>query len=397
MKALRPEFEAALHQALDQFETPFYAYDLPAIQQRTCQLRDLFAGGKLLYALKANPRLRLLGALRALGLGAEAVSVGEGGRAYAAGFPPSEVLLSGPVKTPATLRHLQETGLPILAADSVADLERIADQCPGAAVLVRINPDLPVSTHGHLATGQGESQFGILEEDLRRALQSARGLRVLGLQLHAGSLLGTADLLRAYQRAGEIAERHGPFRVLDLGGGFGPEADLERVATSALKLTEELGAELWVEPGRSVTAAFGVLVTRCWGIKRTRRRYLLLDAGMTELIRPMLYGAEHPVLPLYSGGELEHFDLAGPACERGDVLAREALLPTPRVGDALAILEVGAYGASMSSSYLDHPRPLELGFDGQGFEIWRRPEEFSALWAGEAQATAPAAQDSQRR
>ncbi len=142
------------------------------------------------------------------------------------------------------------------------------------------------------------------------------------------------------------------------------------------------GAKVYLEPGRYLVAEAGVLVARIWGIKETRRRYLLLDAGMTSLLRPALYGARHPVLPLYEGGEEEVYDLAGPACESGDVLAREVRLPRPREGDALAILEAGAYGSSMALTYLDTPRPLELLWTGEGWEVLR-PRESSEKLLGE--------------
>ncbi len=126
-----------------------------------------------------------------------------------------------------------------------------------------------------------------------------------------------------------------------------------------------------------------MLVARVVGVKETRRRYLLLDAGMTALLRPALYGARHPVLPLYEGGEEGVYDLAGPACEAGDVLARGVRLPAPEEGDALALLEAGAYGASMALSYLDTPRPLELLWTGEAWEVLREREPWESLMAGE--------------
>ena len=127
-----------------------------------------------------------------------------------------------------------------------------------------------------------------------------------------------------------------------------------------------------------------MLLTRVWGTKRTRRNYLLVDAGMMTLLRPMLYGAQHPVIPLYEGPEVRAWDLAGPVCESGDVLARNVPLPTPKEGDALAILQAGAYGSSMSSNYLDHPRPLEILWNGAEWEVLRRPQSLEALLAEEA-------------
>ncbi|MGC8904158.1 hypothetical protein [Thermus sp.] len=149
-------------------------------------------------------------------------------------------------------------------------------------------------------------------------------------------------------------------------------------------LARRYGAQVFLEPGRYLVAEAGVFVVRVVGRKRTRRNYLLLDGGMTSFLRPVLYGAVHPVLPLYEGEEEEEYDLAGPACEAGDVLLRGVRLPRPKEGDALAFLEAGAYGASMALSYLDTPKPLELLWTGEGWEVLRRKEPLEALWAEEA-------------
>jgi diaminopimelate decarboxylase len=167
--------------------------------------------------------------------------------------------------------------------------------------------------------------------------------------------------------------------VLDLGGGFGLGLPLSLLREPMEALARLYGAQVYLEPGRYLVAEAGVLVARIWGIKETRRRYLLLDAGMTSLLRPALYGARHPVVPLYEGEEEEAYDLAGPACESGDVLAREVRLPGPREGDALAIFEAEAYGSSMALTYLDTPRPLELLWTGEGWEVLRPRESLEKL------------------
>ncbi len=380
------DFLQALRALLDQgVPTPFYAYDLRRIEASVQAFRKAFPRARLFYALKANPRLRLLARLRAHGLGVEAVSLGEVLRAYAAGYAPHEVLLNGPVKPPDLLAALAQRGVPILVADSPLDLERIARYLPGASVLLRLNPDLPVRTHPHLATGRGESQFGILPEEWPEALARGRalGLEVLGLHLHLGSNLD----LEAYRALPGLLEplrsRVGPLRVLDLGGGMGVGLDPQALAGLLEPLAQAFGAELWLEPGRALVAGAGVLVARIWGEKRTRRRYLLLDAGMTALLRPLLYGARHPVRPLYDAPSQALYDLAGPACEAGDVLLRDVLLPVPKEGDGLVFLGAGAYGEAMHLAYLDHPPPASYAWDGEAWEVWRRPGRLEDLWAHE--------------
>lgn len=380
--ALRPEFKEALKEAAQNFQTPFYAYDLPVIFERIDRIHKAFPGAEVFYAVKANPRLGILRRLLEWGIFVEAVSLGEVYRAYKAGFQRNEVLLNGPVKTPAMLEELNHIGLPILGLDSLADLKRVSRVLPKARVLLRVNPDLPIVTHDHLATGRGESKFGILPEEVGPALELARRsrLEVLGLHIHLGSALEhPEDYQAGYRVMDELYRAHGPFQVMNLGGGFGLGLDLGALGAQAAALAHKHGAELWLEPGRYLVAEAGVLVTRCWGTKRTRRNYLLIDAGMSQLIRPMLYGAVHPVEPLYKNPLKETYDLAGPACESGDVLARDVTLPEPKEGDLLAILQGGAYASSMSSNYLDTPRPTELLWTGQGWEVIRRQQTWEAL------------------
>lgn len=384
--ALRPEFQAALHEASRFFETPFYAYDLPSLRSRVEKLQAAFPSAEIFYALKANPRLGLLRRFLEWGINLEAVSLGEVHRAYRAGFKRTEVLLNGPVKTPATLEELKEIGVPILGLDSLADAQHIAQTLPGSRALLRVNPDLPISTHDHLATGRGESKFGVLPEAVGEVLGVARrgDLEVLGLHIHLGSALSQPEDYHAgYAVMERLYREHGPFQVLNLGGGFGLDLDPATLAPSATALAQQFDAELWLEPGRYLVADAGVLITKIWGIKHTRRNFLLVDAGMMTLLRPMLYGARHPVLPLYKGRRMGTWDLAGPVCESGDILAKDVWLPTPREGDTLAILQAGAYGSSMSSNYLDYPRPLEILWNGSEWEILRRKQSWESLFADE--------------
>ena len=380
------DFVDAVRDLLKRAPTPFYASDLRRLEDRVARYQEAFRGARIFYAIKANPRLRLLERLRSAGLGAETVSLGEVLRAYAAGYMPDQVVLNGPVKPPAALRELARSGVPVLVADSPADLERIARILPGAEVLLRLNPDLPVDTHPHLATGRGDSQFGVLPGDWPGVFARGRelGLEMRGLHLHLGSDLNNpADFAARLEVLERLRARVRFLAVLDLGGGFGLEMDPAKLAPEMFALARRFGAELWIEPGRALVADAGVLVARVWAEKQTRRRYLLLDAGMTALLRPLLYGARHPVVPLYASERTAVYDLAGPACESGDVLAREVELPVPREGDALLFLRAGAYGGAMHLNYLDHPPPGEYAWDGARWEVWRRPGRLPPLWEDE--------------
>ena len=367
---MRPAFKEALRELLAREETPFYAYDLAGIEHQAKRLKDAFPEVRFFYAIKANPNPAILALLREQGFGAETVSLGEALKAYQSGFLPAEVVLNGPVKPPGWLKELKAEGVPTLVLDSEADARRVAEYLPGAEVLIRVNPALAVHTHPHLATGKGESQFGVLPEALERVLEVARagGLKVRGLHLHLGSSLNSPeDFAAGWGLLAELLREFGPFAVADLGGGFGlglkPQA-LRPLVRPFFDLVEEV----WMEPGRFLVAEAGVLVARAWGVKETKRRYLLLDAGMTLFIRPMLYGVNPMVQPLYESPETGVFDLVGPACESTDVLKRDARLPVPKEGDALAILEAGAYGASMASRYLQTPPPKEFLFDGTNWQ-----------------------------
>jgi len=382
---LREAFKAALVDLLNRVETPFYAYDLAEVEARAAALGSAFPRARFFYAVKANPALFFLRWLRERGFSAETVSLGEVLRVYRAGFLPKEVLLNGPVKPPRVLRALASAGVPVVGLDSTADLERVARYLPGARVLLRVNPDLPVQTHDHLATGRGASQFGMLPDAIPAAHRRARelGLEVLGLHLHLGSALARSeDFAAGYRVVEALLGVLGPQPVVDLGGGFGLDLDLAALGPLMAPIEAKAG-EVWLEPGRYLMARAGVLVTRVWGEKTTRRRYLLIDAGMAQFLRPALYGARPAVLPLYAGGEEAEYDLAGPACESTDVLARGVRLPAPREGDALAILEAGAYGASMANNYLDTPRPPGYVWDGANWLFIDEPEPYSALFARE--------------
>lgn len=374
---MRPETLARLPEAAGRFGTPLYAYDWISISERHARLTRAFPGARLMYAMKANPNLGLIRRMRErLGVGFEAVSGGELERALRVGAAGHEIVLNGPGKLDQDIARANEAGA-TLVIDSHGEVERAGRLAPGARALVRVNPGLKVSTHDHLATGDASSKFGVPLARVAatvRALETA-GLEAAGLHVHIGSHLhDPRDYEAALAAVAGLARDLGPRPVLDMGGGFGLALDPAPLARLAADAAGAFGAELWIEPGRWLVADAGALVTRVLEAKHTGRSYLVCDAGMTELLRPMLYGAQHPVIALDADGPPETWDVAGPACESGDVLARDASLPSPRPGTLLAVLEAGAYGASMASSYLTRPRPAEvlLDQDGQWVQLRRR-------------------------
>ena len=367
-----------LLQAAETYGTPLYVYDARVLDARIQRAVQAFQGARVFFAMKANSNLHIVSRMKDQGLGFEVVSYGELCKALHAGVSGDRILVNGPAKTPEEYSLGQDVGATFI-------LDRL-DEChflnPGAKVIIRVNPELHVSTHSHLATGEAHSKFGIPLGQAREALEQARaaGLNVRGLHLHIGSAIqNPEDFREAFEKVAHLADEVGHLEVLDVGGGWGLNADLEGIAKIAFEAAGSFGAELWVEPGRFLVSESGVLLTRVVGTKETAKKFILLDAGMTEILRPMLYGAQHPLKPLWDNNQTDRFDLAGPACESGDLLARDVELPLPSRGDVLVLEQAGAYGAVMSSTYLTRPRPAEVMWDGD-FKVIRRRENLERLW-----------------
>lgn len=373
-----------LIQAAETYGTPLYVYDARVLDRQIQRAMQAFDGARIFFAMKANSNLHIVRRMNGHGLGFEVVSYGELQKALYAGVPGENILVNGPAKTPEEYRLGQEVGATFIL-DRLGEAHLLQ---PGAKVIVRVNPELHVSTHSHLATGEATSKFGIPLGHAAEALEEARqaGLQVRGLHLHIGSAIqNPEDFREAFEKVAHLSDEVGHLEVLDVGGGWGLNADLEGIARIAFEAAKSFGAELWVEPGRFLVSESGTLLTRVVGIKETARKFVLLDAGMTEILRPMLYGAQHPLNPLWDHEQTDRFDLAGPACESGDLLARDVELPLPTSGDLLALEQAGAYGAVMSSTYLTRPRPAEVLWDGE-FKVIRARERLERLWELEEQA-----------
>ncbi|MEF2280136.1 diaminopimelate decarboxylase [Deinococcus sp. YIM 134068] len=376
---------ASLHAAADRFGTPLYVYDAAEMDAALARVRGAFGDARAFYAMKANPNLTLLSRLRVAGVGFECVSAGEIARAEHVGAWGDDLIVNGPAKS----REEYAAGGRLGATFVVDREEEVGLLPPGSRALVRVNPALEVSTHDHLATGAAGSKFGVTLAQATGVLRALRegGHHALGLHVHIGSAIRDAgDFGAAFARLADLRAHTGEVEVLDVGGGWGLDADLPGIARAARAAADVFGARLWVEPGRYLVARAGTLLTRVVGTKRTGRNFLLVDAGMTELLRPMLYGAEHPVTALWNGERAEVWDVAGPACESGDLLARDVTLPAPTPGDLLAVGDAGAYGAAMSGTYLTRSRPAEALWEGGEWRPIRRRERPEDVWAAEVGA-----------
>jgi diaminopimelate decarboxylase len=422
-----PEIAGALRAAARRFGTPVYVNDTATIEAAASTLTTAFPDPWLRqYSVKANDVAAVIAAVCGgdAGIGANVVSRGEWAAATRAGVPNSRITLEGIGKSDADLRaavRAARDGDPLLwiaveSADELAVLAGFAAGLPSGRqidVLLRLNPDVAPETHDALAVGRGASKFGLTETELTEAADAfaaAPGLRLRGIHLHVGSQLGAVDAWRdgvrrslallALVRGGLDA-----FDTLDVGGGFPvapfaePAPDPARFARELPRLLEALPADrrprrLAIEPGRFLVARAGWLVARVLHVRTRGVRQIVLDAGMTELIRPALYGARHDIVALTSLGQpIDHAarlpgpgandadvaDVHGPICESTDALGQHVLPPLRR-GDVVAIRDAGAYGSSLSSTYNGRPRPPQilLGAGGE-LRLARRRGSTGAL------------------
>ena len=387
------------------YGTPLYVYDAAVVRDRYRALHGAFTRRVLVcYALKANSSRAIASVLANEGAGSDIVSGGELRRARLAGFPPSRIVFSGVGKTEEEMALGLRAGVKAFNVESSEELDALARVAgrmkKRAPVSIRLNPDIDAGTHPHITTGRAENKFGVETKAAlalyRRAAQDPR-LRVTGVQCHIGSQITS---LAPYRRAAAavaalsaLLKRQGiPLDFADMGGGLGisykdetpldPKA-LVKTLEAAFKDQPEL--ELLVEPGRYLVADAGLLLTKVLYRKVTsKRRFVIVDAAMTDLPRPALYNAWHPVRVLSPRpGKKTMADVVGPVCESGDFLARRRLLPPLARGDLLAVLKAGAYGFAMSSQYNSRPRAAEVLLDGGKARLARRRETFEDLTRGE--------------
>lgn len=376
--------------------TPVYIYSAGAIRDAYTQIDTAFAGypHAIHYALKANSTLAIVRLLRALGCRADANSGGEITVAQRAGFDPADIVFTGVGKTRAELEQAIAAGVGTINAESAGELDRIAAVAHAmgreARVAVRVNPDIDAKSHPNISTGLKTNKFGVALEDapaIYRERRALPGLRFVGVHVHIGSQITTAEPL---QRAASVLTslalqlRDDGFALehVDLGGGLGiayegrPMITAAEYAAAVLPELRRANIPVVLEPGRAIVGHSGALVTTVVDVKRypDGRQFAVVDAGMTELMRPALYGSFHRILPVTPrDGAESKWDVVGPICESSDVFARDRDLPPLAVDDVLALLDTGAYGAVMASNYNRRLlAPEVLVDDGQWRVIRRR-------------------------
>ncbi|HUL92760.1 MAG TPA: diaminopimelate decarboxylase [Burkholderiales bacterium] len=393
-----------LAEVAKQYGTPAFVYSRAAIERGYREFSDACSGRDVLicYSVKANSNLAVLNILARLGSGFDIVSGGELARVLAAGGSASKTVFSGVGKTEAELRAALAADVLCFNVESEGELDRLAAIAAGmgktARVSLRVNPDVDPRTHPYIATGLRESKFGIAYDaavPLYRRAAKLPNIHVLGIDVHIGSQITDVEpFVAALEKLLEFVDLLDATGVhlehLDLGGGLGIRYHDEE--PPALKdylgrLFQRLGdrkIRILFEPGRSLVGNTGVLLTRIEYLKHSEaKNFVIVDAGMNDLIRPSLYDAWHEVLPVAPrDGPARRYDIVGPVCESADFLAKERTLSVA-VGDLLAIMSAGAYGMAMSSNYNSRPRPPEVMVDGAKPWLVRERERTESLFASE--------------
>ena len=390
-----------LADAAGRFGTPLFVYSRSVIERAWEAYERAFASvpHRICYAVKANGNGAILRLLAERGAGADIVSGGELLAALRAGFPAERIVFAGVGKTDEELALGLERGIGEFNAESEEEIARLGAAAVArgreARVSLRVNPDIDPRTHPYISTGLREAKFGVpiaRAADILRRARELPGVRVVGVQCHLGSqIMDLAPLGTAARALAELSRtllNEGfALDTIDLGGGLGVDyeggthADPAALAEVVLPAIEGLPLTLVLEPGRSVVAGAGVMLTRVLYLKENEgRRFVIVDAGMNDLLRPALYRAYHGVEPVTPrGGPLVEVDVVGPVCETGDFLARGRKLELPEPGDLLAVRDTGAYGFAMASRYNMRPRAAEVLLEDGEPRLIRRRETFEDL------------------
>lgn len=399
----------AVSELAERFGTPLYLYSRAAIEQAWRAYDSAFADRDHLicYAVKANASLAILQLLAELGSGFDIVSGGELERVLKAGGRPQQIVFSGVGKSRAEITRALEVGILAFNVESEAELERISQVAHGlnktAAISLRINPDVDARTHPYISTGLKDNKFGIdihrAEAVYARATQLP-GLRITGLDFHIGSQLTEIEplvdaLSRSLALVDRLAEQGITLEHLDIGGGLGIPYQNETPPTPAAlasaiePLLADRPQRLLMEPGRAIVGTAGLLITKVEYIKTGHRDFAIVDAAMTDLLRPALYDAWQRIETVDAGqGEPRFYDIVGPVCETADVLGRERHLALAE-NSLLAIFDAGAYGFAMASQYNARPRAAEILVDGNQAHLIRHRESMESLWQGEVLLESP--------
>ena len=401
-----------IRELVKKYGTPLYIYSKNAIIEKFNRYANAFRSvpHTICYALKANSNFRLLKLLAELGSGADIVSAGELFLALKAGIEPGKIVYASVGKTDREIRFALETGIKAFNIESCQELEVINDIAIGmntkAPIAIRLNPDIDIHGHPYISTGKSINKFGIgINEaiDVYKRAAAMKGIHVDGVHCHIGSQIMNLDYFVAAAEkiavfVKELQKIGIEINHIDIGGGLGANyksvvkvngnedtqtPEPAQLAERVLDVLHDFNKEIVFEPGRSIIGEAGALISEVLFRKESNdKKYIIVDAGMNDLIRPSLYNAYHQIVPLERKEIAEDVvDIVGPICETGDFLARDREMPWINRGDFVAIMTAGAYGYSLSSNYNSRPRPAEVWVDNVEHQLIRSRENYEDFLA----------------
>lgn len=389
--------EISAEKLAEKFETPLYVYSQQVLLSNYRSSKDAFRNlpTTICYALKANSNPALLRLLAKEGSGADIVSIGELRLALGAGIPGQKIVFTGVGKTEKEIVAALQAKVFLLNVESDQEL-RITDQIAAklkkkARIGIRVNPDIDPQTHPYISTGLKQHKFGVPMSDaleLYRLASSLINIEVAGIHMHLGSQMGSAaPMIEGFQKilsfVDKLAKEKIDIKVMDVGGGLSiayavgdTQVHAKDLAAAFKKHLRNRKLKLILEPGRSIVGKAGILLTRVLYTKQgSDKQFVIVDAGMNDLLRPSLYGAYHEVIPTRKTNRKKIVaDVVGPVCETGDFLAIDREIAQPLPGEYLAVMDTGAYGYSMSSNYNVRPRPAEVLVSGKTAKLIRKRE-----------------------
>ncbi|HQA04105.1 MAG TPA: diaminopimelate decarboxylase [Thermodesulfovibrio thiophilus] len=393
--------DIAVSELVREFGTPLYIYSyatlirhIRAYEEAFCEVPHIIC-----YAVKANSNLAILSLCAELGIGADIVSGGELFRALKAGIKPFRIVFAGVGKTEQEIEYALKNNILMFNVESEAELYKINEVAKKlkkhACVALRVNPDIDPKTHKYIATGLRTSKFGIpIEKALEyyKLAKSLKNIKIIGIHKHIGSqITDTSAYVEALSKILSLYDKLAKYDVdieyIDIGGGLGitykdEEPPLPKdLANALIPLIKSKKGKIIVEPGRSIVGNAGILVTKVLYTKETgSKNFIIVDAGMNDLIRPSLYGSYHEILPVTPDKRQKIVaDIVGPICESGDFLAKDREIEKITPGEYLAVMSAGAYGFSMSSNYNSRPRAAEVLVKGENYALIRKRETYKDL------------------
>jgi diaminopimelate decarboxylase len=389
-----------LRQIENEVGTPVYIYSEQTLRRHVRVFDEAFQGVPHLicYSIKANSNINLLRRFAEWGTGFDIVSGGELFRVLRAGGDPEKVIFAGVGKTADEIRQALDAGILFFSVESAAELELIhniaRDKNTRARVAIRANPNVDPRTHPYISTGMQKHKFGVSLPDARELYRSAASfpsVDIVGIQCHIGSQITDIKpfeeaLASLREFILELKADGLALKYLDFGGGLGIAYNAEEPPSPAAygaavaNATKDLGLTIVLEPGRVIVGNAGVLLTRVL-LKKSQgaKKFLVVDAGMNDLIRPALYGSHHELWPVHARSEKETVDVVGPVCESADFIAKDREVAILQPGELLSVMSAGAYSFSLSSNYNSRPRAAEVLVNGDSYQVIRRRESYEDL------------------